>query len=177
MPRIFACLVTGQLIVLLAAAVFGLLRAQESVEQHIVLAVFALLLSCLIQVTAFTYLTITGKMIAQAVHLGPLSSDSIHEAAGLKRSMTRAVAAMVLTMVLVTATGAYQWREGGSLPFHFPAACLAFAVHVGAGSFQFTLVARNASLLRSVLTEYSGRRSGSPRSTSGVTPEGRRSTA
>ena len=155
MPRIFACVVTGQLIVLLAAAAFGLFKWDPTVGRHVILAVFALILCCLIQVVAFTYLTITGKMIVQAVHLGGLSTDSLQRAAAIKRSMTRAVGAAVLGIVIVTSTGAYHWRAGSSLPYHLPAACLAIAGQVGSAIFQYTLIARNAALVRSVLADYS----------------------
>jgi len=50
----------------------SLSSAASARDRHILLAVFSLLLSCFIQVLVFTYLTITGKVIAQAVHLARL---------------------------------------------------------------------------------------------------------
>jgi len=72
MPHVFASLAVANLALFALSAAFALSSAASARDRHILLAVFSLLLSCFIQVLVFTYLTITGKVIAQAVHLARL---------------------------------------------------------------------------------------------------------
>ncbi len=163
MLRTFACLAIGQVIVLLGAAAVGLVWPGDMANRHILLAVFALLLSCLIQVVVFTYLTVTGKVIIQAVHLGSLSAEPIEEARRLKRSVTRLIGLIVSAIVWVTGTGAQFWRTGNSAGFldgglHALAAALAVAVHLYVFYRDFTLIAENVAVLECTLGAYSRRR-------------------
>ena len=160
MPRIFAAFVTGHLLVLVAVAGLGLLDPAPDPTRHIALAVFVLLLSCLLQVAVFMYLTVTGKIIVQAVHLGGLDLAPVYEAKRLKQRFTRILAAVVASIVLVTATGAYQWREGVSSYVHFPAASVFLLVHFVAAYLEFVLICINKALVSRVLSTYTPRSAG-----------------
>ena len=147
---------------LLGAAALGLVWPGDMANRHILLAVFALLLSCLIQVVVLTYLTVTGKVIIQAVHLGSLSAAPIEEAKRLKRSVTRLLGLLVTVIVLVTGTGARYWRTGNSEGFldgglHAVAAGLAVAVHFYVFYRDLTLIAQNVAVVERTLAAYSRR--------------------
>lgn len=157
MPRIFVAFVTGHLLVLMGVAGLGLLDPAPAPTRHVTLAVFALLLSCLLHVMVFMYLTVTGKVIVQAVHLGGLDLAPVYEAKRLKARFIRILAAVVAALVLVTATGAYQWREGVSSYVHFSAASGFFLVHFLAAYLEFDLICRNKALLNRVLRTYTPR--------------------
>lgn len=157
MPRIFVCLAIGNLIVLVATGVLGLLHL-EDFSYHIVLAVFTLLVTCVVQVLAFTYFTVSGKVIAQAVHLAKLDVTPLTRMARRKRRNTHALAAVIVAVVLVTASGASYWR--GGVPVYWHEAGAALIVMVVALSFvrQYTLVVENNEDLERVMAEYSSRR-------------------
>lgn len=154
MPRIFVAFVTGHLLVLVAVAGFGLFVDDQDPTRHIALAVFALLLSCLLQATVFIYLTVTGKIIVQAVHLGGNDLAPIHEVKRIKTQFTVILAIVVAVIVFVTATGAYQWREGVKSYIHFSAAALFLVVHLVAAYREFALICRNKALMDRVLAAY-----------------------
>lgn len=159
MPRIFAALAFGELIVLLGVVGLGSAALEAGPSRHVLLALFALLLSCLIQVIAFTYLTVTGKMIAQAVHLGDLGMDAIDDVKRIKRTFARLLVLVVGAVLFATITGARHWRsEGGAWP-HLIAALVVLAVHVGAYYRQYGLVVENAALGERTLARYAERRS------------------
>ena len=157
MPRIFAAFVTGHLLVLVAVTGLGLLDPATDPTRHITLAVFSLLLSCLLQVMVFMYLTVTGKIIVQAVHLGDLDLAPIYEAKRLKARFIRILGAVIASLVLVTATGAYQWREGMSSYVHFSAASVFLLVHFVAAYLEFAVICENKALVNRVLRTYTPR--------------------
>ena len=157
MARVFACFVTGHLMVFLAVASLGLFQAGENPNRHVALAVFLLLLTCLLQVLVFVYLNITGKMIAQAVHLGDLDLAPVREARRFKSRFTRVMGMVVGATVLITATGAYQWREGTSLYYHFPSAFVFLAVHMASAYLEYVLICENRALVAEVLRRYHSR--------------------
>lgn len=160
MPRIFAAFVAGHLLIVLAVAGLGLLDPAEAPTRHVALALFALLLSCLLQVMAFMYLAVTGKIIVQAVHLGDLELAPVYESKRLKKQFARILAAVVVALMLVTATGAYQWREGVSSWAHLSAASGFILVHLVAAYLQFALICRNKALVSRVLKSYTPRSAG-----------------
>lgn len=154
MPRIFGCLAFGNLLLLTATGALGLFASQWSVDRHVLLAVLTLLFSCFVQVVTFTYLTVTGKMAGQAVHLAKLDSSILQSVKKLKRTMTRCLAAVFLCIVFVTATGASGWRTGGSMLWHDVATGVALVIHAGALWFEFEIVMTNAKLVEGTLKEY-----------------------
>jgi hypothetical protein len=158
MPRIFGCLGAANLILLVSTALAGFLDPAPAADRHVLLAVFTLLLTCLVQVLAFTYLIVTGKVLAQAVHLGRLDTAAVNRAKELKRFATRTLACVVVGAVIVTATGAAAWRGGDPHLYHLPAS-IAFVGVLAWGLFrQYDLVCRNARLLEQTLASYSARK-------------------
>ncbi len=154
MPRIFASLAIGQVLVLFGTASVGLLTLGRGPDPHIVLAVFAIILSCLIQVIAFTYLTVTGKMVVQAVHLAGFSPSPIQEAKKLKRTLIHHLALLVVALVVVTATGASSWRAGAGSVWHWGAAPAVIGVHAFVLHREYAVIVANASLLARTLSAY-----------------------
>jgi len=151
-------LAIGELIVLTGTGALGLLHVDPRADRHILLAVFSLLLTCLIQVTAFTYLTVTGKTIAQAVHLAGLDASALAEVKEIKRYLARYLAALMFAVVVVTATGANLWRMGDGRWTHVAAAFVVVLAHVLVFSRQYGLIVRNAGLVERTLAEYTLRR-------------------
>ena len=157
MPRIFVCLLVANALLLVATGAFGVVATRVSVERHILLAVFTLLMSCLVQVVAFTYLTVTGKMIAQAVHLAGLDHAILSQVKRLKRAVTLCLPLVFLPMVLVAATGASLWRGGAESGLHYLAAGGVLGAHLWAWWREYAVILANADLLRRVLEQYSAR--------------------
>ena len=162
MPRIFAAFVIGQLLVVLAAAGFGLVGSDAVPARHVTLAVFALLLTCFLQVIVFMYLTVTGKIIVQAVHLGDENLAPVYEVKRYKARFVAILGVVVVVSVLVTATGAYQWREGLKSYVHFLCAALFLVVQLVAAYYEFSLICQNDALMNRVLRTYTPRTPGEP---------------
>ncbi len=161
MPRIFACLAIGQIVVLAGTFVLGALSPGVGGgglrDRHIVLAVFALLLICLVQTIGFTYLIVTGKLIAQAVHLAKLPAEFDQQARGIKRRFTRMVLVAVLVCTLGAATGGNRWRLGPDHWLHGGAAALLLVAVSAVLVREFALIAENAGVVQRVLTDYNRR--------------------
>lgn len=154
MPRVFIGLAAGLMIVLVGAAGLGLAGDRSAPDRHILMAVFALLLSCLVQVIVFTYLTVTGKMVAQALHLSHADLEPLETVKRIKRSATRLVGLIVLLAVPSVATGASLWRTDGEGHWHYWTAYILVAGHLFAFYRQYALIVENARLLDSVLSQY-----------------------
>lgn len=154
MPRIFAGLAVSQLLVTLGAAGLGLAHFDAEPDRHILLAVFAIVLSCFIQVVTFTYLTVTGKMIVQAVHLGGMALDPVREVKRLKRSLTHTLGLLLAAWVLSAATGGHLWRVEGTTIYHMGAAGVIVAAHLLVYYRQFKLILQNAALVDRTLAAY-----------------------
>jgi len=155
MPRVFASLAAANLILYVGAAALGLLDPPPTTERHILLSVLALLLTCLIQVLTFTYLAVSGKVIAQALHIRKMDVKTLVAAAEIKKRFARYVALMILALVGATATGASAWRAGNADGYHFPAALTLFAVFIWVHARQYTLVIQNSRLMDGALADCS----------------------
>jgi hypothetical protein len=157
MSRIFSSLIAANLILFFIAGalgVFNFLNRSTSPDRHVLLAVLTLLLSCLIQVGGFTYLTITGKVIAQAVHVGKLDQAAIASAKLLKRRFTHQLALTFSAIILATASGASAWRSGNPSVFHALMAGLTIVTHALAWRNEFRLIRANELLVASTLAAY-----------------------
>lgn len=157
MPRVYAALATANILLVAATTMLGLVSPAIANSYHVALAVFTLILTCLVQVLGFTYLTVTLKLMGQAVHLGKLPLDHLLAAKALKRRMTHCLAAAIATVLISTATGADSWRAGAGGWLHlalgliFPL-WLPYLLYV-----EFTLIARNAALVAAVMRQYTSR--------------------
>lgn len=167
MPRIFASLAFANFVILVLAAAFGLARLPD---RHIPLAVFALLISCFVQVAVVIYLSVTTRMVSQALHLGGFDLSPLARIRRYKRDAMRFVALIMVGIVAVTATGAARWRGGGGSmgEWHLFAVMLSLALHLVAFYRQYTLIVANTEVVDSVLRAYGERRrsmTGQPKAT------------
>lgn len=154
MPRVFASLAAANLILFIGAAALGYLDPSPLPDRHVLLAVMALLLACLVQVLSFTYLTVTGKVIGQAVHLGGLSMGAVEQVKAIKKRFSRRLGATMLILVATTATGAVAWRSGDPHSYHAPTVLFMVCVWIFLQMQQYSLVAENAGLVERTLAEY-----------------------
>lgn len=154
MPRIFLGLSGGMVFVLFGAAGLGLAGGGMGAERHILLAVFALLLGCLVQVVVLTYLNVTGKLIAQALHASHNPLDPLARMRRLKRRATHLIGLAVVTALPVIATGAQVWRTGAGKNLHLLMACLGLAAHLFVLVQQYRLIAENAEIVTAVLSRH-----------------------
>jgi hypothetical protein len=152
--RVFAGLAVGQLVVFVLTGALGFAHADPEADRHVLAGVFSLLLSCLTQTVVFTYFTVTGKMIAQALHLAHLDLAPLLEVKRLKRNVTRLLACAVVGMVLVTVTGAMHWRTETHTAEHTGTACGVFVLHAWVFYMQYRWIARNAAILEETLHAY-----------------------
>ncbi len=159
MPRIFVSLAVSQLLLLLGSAAAGLFAVALGPDRHVLLAVLTLLLSCLIQVVCFTYLTVTGKMIVQAVHLGRMEMEPIERSKSLKKAWMRCLGMLIVLMVTVIATGAEVFRSGEGHTWHLLATCATLIAHFAVLWLEFGIIGRNAALVTETLAAYQRRRS------------------
>jgi len=161
MARIFASFAIADLVLLVLTALLGLLAPEGRPDRHVLMAVIALLVSCLTQVLAFTYLTVSGKVLAQAVHFGALPDASLQQTKRLKQAFARCLGLLVVSLVPVIATGASAWR-GGRVEFHWLAVTITFALHGVALVRQYRLIATNEVVVGGVLQEYEQIRRATP---------------
>lgn len=154
MARVFSSLAVAQLIMFAATAAIGLFGSGRHTSRHMLLAVFALLLSCLTQVALFTYFTVTGKMVVQAVHLGRLERSPLAMVKSLKRSATYCLALTFFSVLAVVITGATSLRSTGSGAVHLLVAGIAVAVHCVVFYRELGLILKNAALLGATLGAF-----------------------
>jgi len=162
MPRIFLSLAAADLILLCGAGVLALSESAPTPDRHILLAVLSLLLSCLIQVLAFTYLTVTGKMIAQAVHLARLDDEVLTRCKRWKSMLTVNLAVAFASIVPVVATGAISWRNGTPTWTHRAAAVFTVAVHLLVWRGEHRVLVENARALDHTLRAYTAWKTHAP---------------
>lgn len=154
MPRVFVCLVIGNLIVLAATAALGIVRERVQADVHVTLAVFSLLVSCFVQVAAFMYVNVTARAMTQAIHLGKLDTSLLPGVRRTKRSMVHALAMVVLGVVAVTATGAVHWQSGDFLVWHWAAAGALFLLHLAAFFREHSLIVEHSAQVSQVMSTY-----------------------
>ena len=155
MPRIFASLAIATLTLFALTAAIALTDSGSVPDRHVLLAVGTLLISCFIQVVGFTYLTVTGKVIAQAAHFASLDPACLAKVKQYKRSFTRQLALGIVSVVFASATGGAAWRSRDVLAFHVPATMIAAMIHVWVYGGQYHVLRRNADLVKMTLTAYS----------------------
>jgi len=158
MRRVFLCFAAAQLLLFVGTGVVGVARLESPPERHMLLGIFTLLLSCFIQVMVFTYFTVTGKMLGQALHLMKTDIHPLLESKRIKRGVTRLLAATVLSLLAVTITGAIQWRSNRFAEIHWTAVVVALAVHAGAYYVQYSSIVLNSRLLGEILDRYTAMR-------------------
>lgn len=154
MPRLFASLAVATLILLVLAAGIAVFDKRAAPDRHVLIAVGALLLGCFTQVAGFTYLTVTGKVVAQAIHLSALDGACLARIKRYKRSFARYLAVAILTLCLVSATGGAAWRSPESVSVHILATILVAVVHAWVFRRQNEIIRSNAALVETTLKDY-----------------------
>jgi|GEM_PF-2030310 len=162
MPRVFVCLAIATSLVLLMTAALGIVRGSMPVDVHVLLAVFALLVSCLVQVVVLMYVSVTGKAVAQAVHLGKFDLAPLEAIRRTKRSVVHTVALVVFSIVFVVATGAIHWQSGEWRLLHDVAAGLVIVLHGVAFVRQFELIIDHKATVTTIMNAYAERSEVSP---------------
>lgn len=158
MLQIFAGLSISNVLLLLLTGGLGLYgNGVLSADRHVLLAVITLLLGCFVQVVVFTYFTVTGKIVSQAVHLGRLDAGAMETVDVLKRSITRCVGVVMAAIVVTTATGAVHWRTEQWAKLHLGCALTLAVITTLVLYREFELVLNNAALLDQTLDEYARR--------------------
>ncbi len=157
MARVFAALAAANVILLAGTAALGLLGVDDNADRHVLLAVLTLLLSCFVQVVVFTYFTVTGKLVGQAVHLAKRGLTAVHEARRIKRSATHGVAIVVASLMPVIVTGAVAWRTQDSTTWHVAAVFLLVAAHAMAFRREYSLIQENTALVSRAIDDYTSR--------------------
>ena len=155
MLKAFAGLAIANLLVLTGTAGLGLVGGSTFADRHIVLAVFSLVLTCLVQVVVFTYFTISGKMMHQAVWLGDADEGRLNNVSVYKRSVSRLLGVIVVAGVLAAATGGIKWGGREDFRFHLLAAFIILTAHAVVLYKQFDLIARNSAMMERIMTDFS----------------------
>lgn len=151
---IFIGFAIGNLILLVAVATLGLIKPSAGVHYHVLLAVFSLLLSCLIHVGLFTYLSVTGKVVAHALHFGGLELGPLDSIRENKRVMARLVLFVVLSAVFAIATGAAHHRGDGVSVLHLAAVSLVLITHGAVFFREYAVVLEVSALMDRTLEAY-----------------------
>lgn len=154
MPRVFLGLAIGNVLVVAATAFLGLLGSAGLRNHHIAIAIFALILTCLVQVLAFTYFTVTFKLMGQAVHIGKSALDPLQQAKRLKLQMTRCLGLVVGAVLVATASGASSWREGAGAAMHLVTGLVLPILVTYVLSIEYSLIARNTVLVGAVMHHF-----------------------
>lgn len=154
MTRVFTGLALGNLIVLVATGAWGLLNPDPTPDRHVLLAVFSLLLTAFVQVLTFTYFTVTGKIVGQAVHLAGHDTAALADVKRLKRSVSHHLLVMLLAVVLMTVTGAAHWRTNELSTLHLLCGVAFLPIACAVLMREYALVVANARLVAPAMETY-----------------------
>ena len=154
MTRVFTGLALGNLLVLLGTAALGFVNPDSTPDRHVLLAVFSLLITAFVQVLTFTYFTVTGKIVGQAVHLAGHDTAALADAKRLKRSVSHHLLVMLLAVVVITVTGAIHWRTNELSTLHL--LCAGGFLPIAGAVFvrEYALVVENARLMAAAMETY-----------------------
>jgi len=155
MDRAFLGLAFGTLLVLLGAVLVGLkVVDQQWLVPHLGLALFGSVLTALVHVATFTYFTVTGKAVRQAVALAHLDEGLLGEVQRFKRGVTRCLAGGMLPLIATVALGAVVLRNPAHHDYHLLVALVTLGANVAAFSAEFQLIRQNQALVERVMSEY-----------------------
>ncbi len=155
MRQVFIGLGASNILLLMGTAMLGLLPERfGGAEPHVILAVLTCMLTCLVQVVVFTFLSVNGRLISQAVHLGALAPTPINTIRQLKRRTGRCLAVMALLLVLAVATGAVHWRSGAYTWPHFLLVCLFLTAHFPVLLLEWQVICRTRRLVDETMGAY-----------------------
>ncbi len=154
MARIFIYLSVSNILLLMGAAVIGLLDWAPAPDRHVILAVLSLLLSSFVQVLIFTYFNVTGKMVTQAIHLSAADKTPIFQQKQIKYSYMWLMAIVLGCFLFSVITGATSWRTGITGYAHLLAAGVIIAAHLFVFTKEYSLIVVNSLVVKQVLQAY-----------------------
>ncbi len=155
MVRVFAGLASGLLLTLCGAAVLGFMVVGDRLfVQHFALGLFAALLTALVHVVTFTYFTVTGKAIHQAVALARLEEAAMEETQRIKRGATGCIVIAFLPLVATVALGAHTWGQREHSTYHLIAALTCIIANALALMYEFRLIRQNDAIMQVIMSEY-----------------------
>jgi len=155
MRQVFIGLSASNILLLLGTLLLGLLPERfGGADRHVLLAVLTCMLTCLVQVVVFTFLSVSGRLISQAIHLGALAPTPIDTLRALKRRTGRCLGVMVLLLVFAVATGAAHSRSGAYAWPHFLLACLFLAAHFPALLLEWQVIGRTGRIVDATMAAY-----------------------
>jgi hypothetical protein len=161
MPTVFAWMAVANVLILIGTATLGLLADTLHAERHILLAVFTLVITALVQTVFFMYFAVTGKLMGQAVGLSDLGDAPLAQSRELKRRATRRLGVVMGAALATGITGAARWHGAADHDdsyLHILTASLAVGAICAAFYQEYRLTVLNHRLLSSVLSEYTRRR-------------------
>ncbi len=155
MVRIFPSLAISALMVLSGTAVLGLMVDDRHLyAEHFSLSLFGVIITLLIHVVVFTYFTVTGKMIGQAVMIGHLDREPLQRVRRYKLRITRCLVLSFATIVVVVAFGALADRDRAWHLWHLVSAAVMLCVNAGAFYVEYGLMVLNGRMTTAVIEEY-----------------------
>lgn len=155
MDRVFAGMAVGILLVLSGALVLGLLVDGSSYfVPHFALGLLGSLLATLLHVVTFTYFTVTGKAIRQAVALASLDAGKLEQVRRHKKIISRCVAFAFLPIVATVALGAMTVGSTEAATYHLASGALTLLINAWVMTIEFEHIRQNCRLLDVVMGEY-----------------------
>jgi len=112
------------------------------------------MLTCLVQVVVFTFLSVSGRLISQAVHLRTLAPTPIETIRALKKRTGRCLGVLALLLVFSVASGAIHWRSGAYAWPHFVLVSLFAAAHFPVLLLEWQVVDRTRHLVDDTMGAY-----------------------
>ncbi len=157
MPTVFATMAGANALILIGTAVLGLLAETVHPERHILLALFTLIITCLVQTVFFMYFAVTGKLMIQAVGLSDLDNAPLVRSRELKNRAMRWLGVVVTAAVVTGITGAARWHSAAAHDgsyLHILTASLAVGTMFVGFYQEYNLTVLHSTLLSGVLAEY-----------------------
>lgn len=158
MPRVFVFLSICNFLALLLSAALGYLGMDPAAESHVLMAVGSLLFVCFVQVAAFTYCGVAGKLTAQALHLGRFDLAPLRNVRRIKSKMIGQIGLLIFTVVIVTATGATHWRSASLVTVHLGSTCVLFLVFARVSYREYSLLCEMSTLVAKTVAAYTQQR-------------------
>lgn len=167
MSRIFLSLSVVGTLFLIVAIVMGLNIEEakldrDSVANHMLVAMGALVFALLVHAILLTYFMGTGRWLEETSKAYQLSPDYCAESSRLKYSALPTMAGMLLLLILTGASGAaadplaagFSGAFGlTSKEIHFLTACLAVGTNVIVNIIEYLAIQSNGRLVKDVLAE------------------------
>lgn len=152
---VFVGFAAGILLVQSAALATGpFVQGASGYMTHFALGLFGTMLAAAVHCAVFTYFTVIGKSIRQAVALAKLDDDPLPMFRSLKAGVTRSVVVGLLPNIAAVALGAIVSSRPQHAPWHLAGAVLAVSGNAVAFAWQWRLLAAADGLLGRTMARY-----------------------